>query len=192
MSRPRTVASILVPALLLACADELPTATHEFVADAVPAPRVFAFNTQLRGIINPDIEPSPARGHFQVRLTANEDGTFSVSWQGRIFNAAAERFVRGTVGMVGGGVDPIVTLFRLGGDGIGCDVIDLAAEDQILPADVGRAFILNPEIHEARFESLERPDGAVVGSFGIIDPDHLVGFNPQPDPPKGGVVRCAV
>lgn len=195
MTRVRIPVTALVSTLLVACAGEPPTSPGLPAADVVPTPRVFVLNTQLRGIINPDIEPSTATGHIQLKLRENEDGSFGVEWQGRIFNRGGERFFRATVGMAGGEVDPILTLFRLGGDGIACDVIDLDAQGEedvaSLPADIALALILNPEIYEARIESLERPDGAIVGFFGILDPDILVGFNPQPDPPQGRVVRCA-
>ena len=91
---------------------------------------------------------------------------------------------------------PILTLFRLASaDALSCGVIDFDSEGiinpDVLPAFVANNWIINPEIHEARFVTVARPDGEVAGTFGLVDPTTVLGFNPQPDPPRERA-RCSL
>jgi len=199
-------------AVLVAC--EVPTiisAPAEFApaADVSPSPQVHVLNTQLRGIINPDIEPSSAYGHVQIRLRDNGDETFTVEWQGRIFNPSGESFSAGIVGIIDpdieppppgagdgdGGIlvgTPVLTFFRLGaGDFVSCGVIDFDSQGiidpEILPAEFALNMIINPEIHEARFLTVEHAAGAISGAFGAGTPEETVGGTET-----GPRVRCAI
>lgn len=184
-----------------ATAPELPA------ADVSPSPQVHVLNTQLRGIINPDIAPSPAYGHVHIKLTDNGDDTYSVGWSGRIFNPAGETFTSGIVGIIdpdiepppaGGEEDPpilvatpVLTFFRLGTDGVSCGVIDFDSQGiidpQILPAEVALRVIINPEIHVASFVTTQHATGAIAGSFGAGSPEQPVG-----ESAAGARVRCAI
>lgn len=193
MTRVRTAVLGLATIAVIGCDVEPPAAPDlALVADVSPSPRIFVLNAQLRGIINPDIEPSEAWGHVQLKLTENADGTFAARWRGRIFNPSAEVFIRGTAGIIDPDIDPILTFFRLGTDGVSCDIIDFDSQgitdEEHIPAEFALAMIINPDLHEARIEG----DGVVAGTFGLVDPATLVGFNPQPDPPTGRQVRCGV
>ena len=214
MQRNKNIAKQwLVPIAVVLASCGLPDAAGtptdlDMSADVSPSPRVFVLNTQLRGIINPDITPSAAYGHLQVKLTDNGDDTFSVEWKGRIFNPAAESFITGVVSLIGvndevppGGetpftLAPVLTMFRfISSDAVSCGIIDFDSDGiinpDVIPAAIAENWIINPEIHEARFSTLEHEEGAVLGTFGIADPTTVLGFNPQPDPPQTRA-RCAL
>jgi hypothetical protein len=183
-------------------------------APAPPAlstsPQVHVLNTQLRGVAPPDdgVTASAAYGHVQVKLTDNGDGTFAVQWKGRIFNPGGESFASGWVGIIDPDIQPppdgedggvilpatrLLTFFRLGGgDAVSCGVIDFDSQGiinpEILPAELAQTWIINPDIHEARFLTLERLEGAVAGTFGPNTPEEPVTTSPG----DGQRVRCAV
>ena len=198
-------------AVLVAC--EVPTiisAPAEFApaADVSPSPQVHVLNTQLRGIINPDIEPSAAYGHVQIKLRDNGDETYSVEWSGRIFNPAGESFTAGLVGIIDPDIEPpppgtgdedppiidasFLTFFRLGTDAVSCGVIDFDSsgiiDPEILPAEIALNMIINPEIHEARLLSVEHSTGAVAGTFGAGTPEAPVATSSS----SLNRVRCAI
>lgn len=198
MSRTKQI--LMTAAVLAACApDSGPGTPFEpsLSAELTTSPRVYVLNTQLRGIIDPDIAPSAAYGHLQVKLTDNGDDTFSVEWKGRIFNPGGEAFASGVVGIIVPlPQPPFLTLFRFASsDAVSCGVIDFDSDGiidpEILPAAIANSWITNPDIHEARFSTVDRPDGAIVGNFGVADPTTVLGFNPQPDPPRERA-RCAI
>jgi len=186
-----------------------PPANPAPATDVSPSPQVHVLNTQLRGIINPDIEPSAAYGHVQIKLRDNGDDTFTVEWSGRIFNPGGEAFAAGLVGIIdpdiepppeeGGDGDgdivittPVLTFFRLGaGDLVSCGIIDFDSsgiiDPEILPAEVALNMIINPEIHEARFITSERMEGAIAGRFGAASAEE-----PVTGSTTGPRVRCAV
>jgi hypothetical protein len=163
----------------------------------------------MRGLVSENGEASSAYGHVQVKLTDSADGTFAVEWKGRIFNPGGESFAAGWVGIINpdieppppgeddGGVilpaTPLLTFFRFGsGDAVSCGVIDFDSQgitdEEHMPADLAQTWIINPEIHEARFLTLERLDGAIAGTFGPNTPEE-----PMSTSAAGGQrVRCAV
>jgi hypothetical protein len=202
---------LLAVVVLASCAShDGPAAPFDAVpsADVTPAPRVYVLNAQIRGIVDPEIEPSAAYGHVQFKLTDNGDATFAVEWKGRIFNPAGEAFVSGVVGIIypdilpppGGEVPlpspPFLTLFRFAAsDAVSCGVVDVDSDGiinpDVVPAAIAESWIINPEIHEIRLASVERPDGSIAGTFGFHDPAAVLAWNPQPDPPRERA-RCAV
>lgn len=199
-----TLSAILIAGLAAGCSEATtdPLVDEEFGVWAAVSPGVYVLNTQLRGIINPDIEPSPtAWGHVQVKLTDNGDDTFGIQWKGRLFNPNEETFSGAFIiepdinpgpfpndGPPVGAGELVFTFFR--GSIAACEVLVFESQGgagDLLPSDVAMNMILNPDIHEVLLFSTE---GSVVsGRFGLPDPTELIGFNPQPDPP-GKVVRC--
>jgi len=177
-------------------------------ADISPSPMVHVLNTQLRAVTPADgSTASAAYGHLQVKLQDNGDGTFTVDWKGRIFNPAREAITSGQVGIinpevepppVGGGEipltpPPVFTFFRFAAtDAVDCSVIDFDSQGivnpEVMPAAIANNWIVNPDVHEARFMSVERMAGAVAGTFGAGTPEGAV------DGAKvsGPRVRCSV
>ncbi|HEX9564155.1 MAG TPA: hypothetical protein VF981_09295 [Gemmatimonadaceae bacterium] len=166
-----------------------------------PSPRVYVLNTQFRGVINPEIVPSSAYGHIQLKLTDAGDGTYTVEWVGKIFNPNRETFLTAEIHDVGltlpgdGGPPPLLDLFNLTATGgVDCSIIDFdsygVTDEENLPSPDALALISSPSEYVVIF-STQVNSLAVAGWFGAgPDPD-LVGFNPQPDPPKGSA-RCGV
>jgi hypothetical protein len=58
----------------------------------------------------------------------------------------------------------------------------------ILPAELAQTWIINPDIHEARFLTLDRLDGALAGTFGPNTPESTVATSPG----DGQRVRCVL
>jgi hypothetical protein len=160
-------------------------------------------NTQLRGIINPDILPTGAWGHLQIKLTEAADGTWVPEWKGRLYNPDGHQFVSGLIvmleegdsggsGTIGDGGEIVVVgsivldLFR--GASASCGIIDLEtpelSADDHLPADIGARMIIDPEIHEVLLLST---DGSLVaGQFGAGAPESTTGGGLTGPP-----VRCS-
>lgn len=198
-----TMMSILVTATAAAigCEDgagpsEPPAAD---AAWAVLSPGVHVLNTQLRGIIAPDIEPAAAWGHAQVKLTYLGEEGYRVEWRARLFNPDQDIFDRAVVYHVEDQPeepadlpDPVVS-FHHGETEEGCDILDFAtdvvAHADPLPASIAETLINYPERHLLAF--LTTDGSLVAGRFARPDPGLVLGFNPPPDPP-GLITRCDV
>lgn len=197
MNRTRIGLTLAIAGLAIACSEPPvgPPAADAFEPAAVLTPGVHVLNTQLRGIINPDIEPSPAWGHIQIKLTDDGADGYRVEWKGRIFNPDAETLISG--GIVYGGPDatlipgtPIVfSLFRDSSES--CDILNFDSQaitdEEHMPADIAQAMMLDPDLFAVVVFSPEGP--RVAGLLGMPDPTEVIAFNPQPDPP-GKIVRC--
>ena len=160
------------------------------------SPAVHVLNTQLRGITNPEIEPTGAWGHVQIKLTA-DNGGYLVEWRGRIFNPDGETFAQADI-FYGGpdatpvpGAGPLFSLFRNASQS--CDILSFSSQgitdEEHLPADIGDAMIVDPDHYLVRVMSTD--DALLGGGFRIADPREVFGFNPQPDPP-GASTRCEI
>lgn len=162
--------------------------------------RVYVLNTQLRGIIHPEITPSPAWGHVQVKLTDRGDGTFGVAWKGKLFNPNREIFAGafiidqdhiggGTVGDGGTITSGLVFKFFERASA-SCGIVNFNSQaitdEEHMPADIAMNMIANPELFQVLMTTGAGP--RVVGTFGVMDPTTVLGWNPQPDPP--GRLRC--
>jgi hypothetical protein len=67
--------AVLAAAVLAgACTDSTTQPFGLDVETSTTSQGVHVFNAQLRGIIDPKIAPSPARGHVQVKLSADDQG----------------------------------------------------------------------------------------------------------------------
>jgi hypothetical protein len=149
--------------------------------------QVYVFNTQLRGSDEPGsgLGGLPAWGHLQLKLTELETGEFMPAWKGQLVNPAGETFRLGAVfaapgdgglpvpgdEIPGTGTEPVLEFF--GGAEASCDVIEfesgeLGAEDY-LPAEVGLAAIINPDILVAILFTTNAT--AVLGRFGPSTPE---------------------
>jgi hypothetical protein len=196
---PRRLITLAAAPLAFGCAD-LPTmpAASDATRPALDVtPNVYVLNTQLRGIINPDIAPSPAWGHVQVKLSYDGAAGYRVEWKGRLFNpdnetyAAVTLFYGGPDALPVPGIAPIFTFFD--GTSQSCGILSFGSQaitdEEHLPADVAQSVLLNPNLFGVVVES---PDGPrVAGKFSLASPGTLVGFNPQPDPP-GMVTSCTL
>ncbi len=168
------------------------------------SPAVYVLNTQLRGIIDPDITPTPAWGHVQLKLTDDDEEGYRVEWKGKIFNPKNEVFTSAVIinpdiiptSAHGDGDPPIVIgrvvyrLFNTSTQSCGILLLDSQGitDEEHMPADIAQAMIINPEIHQLIVVSSS--GGVMAGRFGLPDPQTALGFNPQPDPP-GRISRCA-
>lgn len=195
---PRMFTPLAIAVLAFGCdtPSEGPAAPDGLGPAMNASPAVHVLNTQLRGIINPDIEITGAWGHVQIKLTA-ENGGYLVEWRGKIFNPDGETFAHADI-FYGGpdatpvpGVGPLFSLFRNASQS--CDILSFGSQGiinpAILPADVGDAMIINPEQYVVRVMSTD--DAVLGGAFRIADPREVFGFNPQPDPPSA-LTRCEI
>lgn len=159
-------------------------------------------NTQLRGIVDPEIEPSQAYGHVQLKLFDLGDGTFQVEWSGKIFNPARETFTAGYVGIMDPDIEPepgsedppivLTALFTFFHDlQIDCSTIvfdsDALATPQLLSSDIANAMITDEEHHEVDLLSEAHPFGSIRGVFGASTPENPIGDGTDP---AGKPVRC--
>lgn len=164
--------------------------------------QVVVFNTQLRGIIDPDIQPTGAWGHVQLKLTEAGDGTWVAEWKGRLYNPDGHQFTAGFVIDLDadGGGDPgdpsdgggiildsaILDLFT--DASASCGIIDFESQaitdEEHMPADVAQRMIIDPEIFGVVLVSTDGP--IVFGRFGPGDPEPVSG-----DGLGGRPVRCA-
>ncbi|HZD05226.1 MAG TPA: hypothetical protein VE173_09920 [Longimicrobiales bacterium] len=178
--------------LLLAACDPggAPTALAPVLGISLQGSGPVVLNTQLAGIIDPDIEPSPGYGHLQVVLTELEDGTYQVDWKGTLFNPGGETFSLGVLGISSEPPERVV-LFS---SQESCDVYELSSagiiDPEILPAEVGLAAIIDPQILEARVMSDERPAGALAGVFGPATAETSLTLDRSGD--GGSRVRCGL
>ena len=159
--------------------------------------RTYTLHTQLRGIIDPDITPTPAWGHLHLALTSAGPSGYLAEWRGRLFNPDGETFSGGFIINPDIAPDPIdgddegsgtvsatalLTLFR--GSVETCEVLILESSDAApvnLTTEAVHALLGAPSGY--RVIAISDRGGVVEGTLGIIDPEILVGFNPQPDPP---------
>lgn len=195
-------AVLAIAGLAIGCSEQTtdPLTIDEFSPAADLSPGVHLLNTQLRGIIDPAIQPTPAWGHIQIKLTEDGENGFLIEWKGKLFNPANEVFSSAyiinpaIIIIEPGDGEPTVsgslfTLFR--GSDQSCGILLFGSQgitdEEHIPFEQGMDMITNPGIHEVLLVS---EDGtAVSGRFGLPDPTELIGFNPQPDPP-GKIVRC--
>ncbi len=213
MSRSIAGVAFTIAGLSTGCSE-----SRDLLTSAAPplqaevAQQVFVFNTQLRAVTDEEYAPSSAYGHIQLKLTASaESPHYEVQWSGKIFNPASEEFIGGLVGIINPDLVPppseedppilpgqVFRLFDLREvGGLTCNVIEFDSEgleeEVYIAWEIGWFMLANPDLVEARFVSSDRRDGAIAGLFGATaDPMTLLGFNPQPDPPKGQQARCAV
>ncbi len=206
-----TLAALLLAALATGCIE--PTSDPlspdlPLVGAAEASPRVYVLNTQLRGIIDPEIEPSPAWGHVRIKLTDDGAEGYAVKWSGKLFNPERSTFNSGFIidpdimpdgdevdgledhDIVIGG-ELVFTFFR--DSGSSCDILSFDSQgitdEEHIPADVAQRMIAGPDLFRA---VLLATDGSLVlGTFSHVDPTTILGFNPQPDPPQGKQTRCA-
>lgn len=198
-----TMMSTLFTAAALATGCEKAPGPSEPAAGNAPlamlSSGVHVLNTQLRVVLAPDIVPTAAWGHAQVRLTYLGEEGYRVEWRARLFNPEQDIFDRAVVYHVEDQPDEppdlpdAVVSFHHGETEEGCDILDFAtdvvAHADPLPASIAETLISYPERHELVFTTT---DGSLVaGRFALPDPRQVLGFNPQPDPP-GLITRCDV
>jgi hypothetical protein len=202
MNRTATRLTTLAVALAIGCSEQATDPlTTEKLEDETISQGVYVLNTQLRGIIDPDIQPTPAWGHVQIKLTDDGEAGYRIEWKGKLFNPESEVFSSAFIinpDIIGGPGDGeptgsgfVFTLFRGASESCGILLFDSQGitDAEHIPVEAALNMIIDPEIHEVVLVSTE--GSFVVGRFGIPDPTELIGFNPQPDL-SGKIVRCDV
>jgi hypothetical protein len=201
-----TRASIVATTFAIAAAVSLGSARSpegaraESIGPDTSTARVLVLNTQLRGIIDPEIMPTDAWGHLQVKLTEADDGTWVPEWNGRLYNPESQEFITGlVVELDGEGGDSVpfeggeilvgsvvLDLFR--GASASCGIIDFESQaitdEEHMPADTAQRMMIDPDLFGVLLLSTDGP--IVFGRFGPGDPEPVSGSGLTGKP-----VRCS-
>lgn len=174
-------ASLLIPMIAVSvasgCAEpvapaEAPRLQSRAIIVIDGRPQVFNF--QLRSIDDPNLVDDPnlrPHGNLQLKLYANEDGTFTLAWKGEIFNPGGESFTGWSLNDLDNGRPAM--LVALGEvDGISDRLID-PEDATVISAELAAALFGNPHGQPPDgsdrigvvFFTAERPAGALSGSF---------------------------
>jgi len=194
-------ASLLIPMIVVAlasgCAEpvapaEAPRLQPRAIIVIDGRPQVFNF--QLRSIDDPNIVDDPnlrPHGNLQLKLYANEDGTFTLAWKGKIFNPGGESFTGWSMNDLDNGRPALfVAIGEV--DGISDRLID-PEDATVISGELAAALFGNPRGTEPEggdrigvvFFTAERPDGPGENEdFGLEQvtgrPSDRYGFRTSP------------
>jgi hypothetical protein len=169
-------ASLLIPMIVVALASGCsePVAPAEALrfqprAIIVIDGRPQVFNVQLRSIDDPNIIDDPnlrPHGNLQLKLYANEDGTFTLAWKGKVYNPGGESFTGWSMTDLEGGRPALfVALGEV--EGISDRLID-PEDATIISAELASdLFGIEPDTPDFQivFFTTERPAGALAGTL---------------------------
>lgn len=168
------IASLALVALTIGCGDvvaprQLTPEGTSLLKEVDGRPSVYNF--QLRAIDDPNIRPSAAHGHLQLKATLLGDGSVRIAYKGQIFNPAGERFTGFSLGSTRLGRSSI--LIALGNVG-GVSDRRIDPEDAtIVSAEVAARLygtpdtIDDPNLLVVTFFTTRQPGGALRGEYAL-------------------------